>query len=88
MLVNIVRVKYLDGYKLELEFENGVVKVVNFEEDLKKYSGPVVTPLKDIEYFKRVRLNKRDWNNRGGILVLTVVQAIYTKQELKLKENK
>ncbi len=58
MLVNIVRVKYLDGYKLELEFENGVVKVVNFEEDLKKYSGPVVTPLKDIEYFKRVRLNK------------------------------
>ncbi len=25
---------------------------------MKKYSEPVVAPLKDMEYFKRVRLNK------------------------------
>lgn len=58
MLIDIIGVKYIDGYKLELEFENGVKKVVDFEEDLKQRSGPVIEPLKDIEHFKRVIVNK------------------------------
>lgn len=58
MLIDVIGVKYIDGYKLELEFENGVIKVVDFEEDLKQHSGPVIDPLKEIEYFKRVRVNK------------------------------
>jgi len=51
MLVDIIGVKYLHGYMLELEFENGVKKTVDFEEDLKKYSGSIIDPLKRYRVF-------------------------------------
>jgi len=47
-------VAYVSQYKLLVTFENGVVKLV----DLKPYlDGEVFEPLKDIDYFKTVRVN-------------------------------
>jgi len=47
-------VAYVSEYKLLLTFENGVVKLV----DMKPYlDGEIFEPLKDIDYFKTVRVN-------------------------------
>jgi len=46
---------YLEDYKLKLVFGNRKTKVV----DLKKHLvGKVFKPLKNLSYFRRVRLNK------------------------------
>ena len=47
-------VAYVSEYKLLLTFENGVVKLVDMEPYLE---GEIFEPLKDIDYFKTVRLN-------------------------------
>ena len=47
-------VKYVSEYKLLLTFEDGVVKLI----DMKPYlEGEIFKPLKDINYFKTVRVN-------------------------------
>lgn len=47
-------VSYVSGYKLLLTFENRVVKLVDLEPYL---DGEIFEPLKDIDYFKTVRVN-------------------------------
>ena len=47
-------VRYVSAYKLALTFEDGNVRTV----DLARYlDGEIFEPLKDINYFKRVRVN-------------------------------
>lgn len=52
----INQVKYLDHYKLELTFNNNEKKVVNLEY-LVNQPDNMFSPLKDVEYFKRVFLD-------------------------------
>ncbi len=47
-------VTYISEYKLLLTFEDGVVKLVDMEPYL---DGQIFEPLKDIDYFKTVRVN-------------------------------
>jgi hypothetical protein len=47
-------VKFISGYKLLLTFEDGVQKLVNTEPHLE---GEIFEPLKDVDYFKTVRVN-------------------------------
>lgn len=47
-------VAYVSEYKLLLTFEDGVVKLVDLEPYL---DGEIFEPLKDIDYFKTVRVN-------------------------------
>jgi hypothetical protein len=47
-------VKYLDEYRLRLEFADGIEKIVDLASHL---DGEVFEPLKDIEYFKTVQIN-------------------------------
>lgn len=47
-------VEYMSDYKLLVTFEDGVVKLVDMEPYLE---GEVFEPLKDIGYFKTVRVN-------------------------------
>ena len=51
----VKNVKYLSGYKLELTFEDGSVRFVDLEPHL---DGEIFAPLKNIEYFKRVQVNR------------------------------
>ncbi|MFN3466705.1 MAG: DUF2442 domain-containing protein [Candidatus Brocadiales bacterium] len=56
MYYDVVEVKYLEGYKLEVKFENGRKGIV----DLKSYvkEGGVFSRFSDIEYFKQAYVNK------------------------------
>lgn len=48
-------VSYVSEYKLILTFEDGSKKIVDLEPHLE---GEIFEPLKDIEYFKKVQLNR------------------------------
>ena len=46
--------KYINDYRLNITFENGVQK----EVDLKSYiGGGIFEPLRNVDYFKRVKFN-------------------------------
>ena len=47
-------VSYISGYQLLLTFEDGSVRQVDLEREL---DGEIFEPLKDVEYFKTVRVN-------------------------------
>ncbi|MEW6003338.1 MAG: DUF2442 domain-containing protein [Nitrospirota bacterium] len=47
-------VSYVSEYKLLLTFEDGSIKLVDLEPHLE---GEIFQPLKDINYFKTVRVN-------------------------------
>lgn len=50
----VKKVEYLDGYKLKVKFDNGKTKTIDFERKLKKAKN-LQLPLRDINYFKKVR---------------------------------
>jgi hypothetical protein len=46
--------EYLDGYRVLVEFEDGIRKVIDLEQYL---DGPIFEPLKAPAYFRRVSYN-------------------------------
>jgi hypothetical protein len=61
-------VKYIDGYKLFVTFENNTKKIVDLEGHLEK---GLFRALKDISYFKTVRVDQDldtiVWDNGADI---------------------
>ena len=51
---SVKRVKHLNDYKLEVEFNSGETKVVDLSNHL---DGEIFEPLKKVEYFKTVKVN-------------------------------
>ncbi len=64
MFLHVTRVRHTEGYKLEVAFNDGTIKEVDLEDEL---YGEVFEPLRDIEFFKRVAVNKEtntiEWPN-------------------------
>ncbi|HZX48029.1 MAG TPA: DUF2442 domain-containing protein [Nitrospirota bacterium] len=56
MYNDVTEFRYLEGYKLELVFENGKRGIVDFHSYIKK--GGVYSRFSDIQYFKQVQINK------------------------------
>ena len=54
MFLHVTRVRPIDGYRLEVEFNDGVVKEVDLKDE--RY-GEGFEPLKDIETFKQVAVD-------------------------------
>jgi len=54
MFLHVTNVTYLEGYKLRLAFNDGVVKDVDLQDEL---YGEVFEPLRDIELFRQVAVN-------------------------------
>jgi hypothetical protein len=50
----LVSAKYLEDYKVEIEFDSGEQKIVDLETSL---TGEVFEPLKNKDYFKTVKLD-------------------------------
>ena len=50
-------VKYINGYKLELIFENGEKKTHDFRNFLLSSNHPFVTKYQQINLFKKVRID-------------------------------
>jgi hypothetical protein len=54
MMHQIKKVEYIGEYKLKLFFKNGKVKIFDMEDRLRTAKN-MFLPLKDIEFFKRVK---------------------------------
>lgn len=50
MYYDVIETKYLEGYKLELRFENGKHGIVDLQNYIKK--GGIFSRFSDMEYFK------------------------------------
>ncbi len=50
--MRVKQANYIDGYKIEILFSDGVSKIVDFSNFLKT-AKHVFIPLKDIDYFKK-----------------------------------
>ena len=65
---SVKKVKHLNDYKLEVEFNSGETKVVDLSNHL---DGEIFEPLKKIEYFKTVKVNQEFetiyWENGADI---------------------
>ena len=55
-LPRVTKVETLDGYKLRLAFKDDLVGDVDLSYLVGK--GPIFEPLRDLEYFRRVRLDR------------------------------
>lgn len=62
MFIEVVKAEYIEGYKIKLDFNNGVTKIVDLSESLK---GSVFLPLKEMDYFKNfsIKFNTIEWDN-------------------------
>ena len=54
MLHIVEKVEYIEGYKLKLFFNDKKVKIIDFKDRLKEAKN-MFLPLKDIQYFKKVK---------------------------------
>lgn len=64
MFLHVTEVSYLEDYKLRLRFDNEIVKDVDLQDEL---YGKVFEPLKEMELFKQVMVNREtntiEWPN-------------------------
>lgn len=54
MLIDVVEAKHVHGYTIWLRFEDGTQGEVDLSAEL---WGPVFEPLKDMDYFRQVRVD-------------------------------
>jgi hypothetical protein len=70
--MRVKKVEYIDGYKLKILFSDNKVKVVDLEPIIIK-GKRMFLPLKDVEYFKQVSLDDKEyplsicWPNEAAI---------------------
>ena len=64
-IISIDKAKYLDGYKLQLSFNDGVKRIVDFEPFLSKSRHPDVKKFLELENFKNFSIvdGDLDWND-------------------------
>jgi hypothetical protein len=55
MFLHVDDVVYEGGYRLRLTFNDGTIKEIDLDGEL---SGPVFEPLRDVQFFSKVRLNQ------------------------------
>jgi len=55
MFLHVIEVTYLSEYKLRLKFSDGITKDVDLKNEL---YGEVFESLKNIEIFKKVKMNQ------------------------------
>lgn len=64
MFLQVTAVKYIEGYTLQVTFNNSVIKQVNLQDEL---DGEIFEPLKEIEVFKQLTVNPEtntiEWPN-------------------------
>jgi len=62
MWTEVLSATYLDGYRIQVQFNNGIRKVVDFANIIKHY--PVFKPLGDLALFKQFKVTDTlEWDN-------------------------
>jgi hypothetical protein len=78
MLPSVTKTKYVGGYLIEVKFNDGTKKVIDFEPWL---TGPIFRPLKNKDYFKKFFIDGPTiaWPNGADIAPETLYAAVETK---------
>ena len=62
MWTEVLKATYLDNYRILVLFNNGIQKVVDFANIVKRY--PVFKPLNDMNLFKQFKVTDTlEWDN-------------------------
>jgi len=74
MLPSVTNAKYVGGYLIEVKFNDGTKKVIDFEPWL---TGPIFKPLKNKDYFKKFFVDGPTiaWPNGADIAPETLYEA-------------
>ena len=60
MVLRVTDVRLLEGYRLRITFNDGVVREVDFTEDLERTAaGTLAELLRDPDYFRQVRVDEQ-----------------------------
>ena len=63
MFTEVVQANYVDGYRIAVLFKDGVKKIVDFTNLLKR-NMPVFKPLENIDLFKKFTVTDTlEWDN-------------------------
>src|ERR1700722_16728058 len=60
-MLRIKQVNYLNGYKLKILFSDGKTKIVDFQNWINE-GGFYFLPLRDIEFFKKVKMDESNYS--------------------------
>jgi len=62
MFLEVTNAKYINNFKILLEFNDGISKTVDLENEL---DGDIFQPLRNKNYFKTflIKYNTIEWNN-------------------------
>ncbi len=76
----IIHAKALEGYRIEVEFSDGLTGVVDLSSRL---FGPVFTPLKDPGFFRQVQVDEFGaicWPNGADLAPDAIYKTISVEQ--------
>jgi hypothetical protein len=84
--IEIIKAKYIEGYKIKLWFNNGQIRIADLENLL---HGEVFEPLKDMEQFRNfiIHFNTIEWEN-GADLAPEYLYDLSYKTKLSIAEEK
>ena len=83
MIIKVNKIKYIKGYSFLLRFTDGTARVIDFKKYL---TGEIYEPLKNIDYFKKAKLQYGTvtWDNGADF----APEFLYTKgEELSQKKT-
>jgi len=68
--IKIVKATYVEGYKVELQFNDKTIQIVDFENFLLKHPHPVHDKYKDIRLFKQfeIELGNIVWGENWDLI--------------------
>ena len=80
--LEIVRAEYISGYKIRLAFNDGMVRVMDFEPFLRKAMNPDITKYRQLRNFKKFHLHFGDlmW---GDFEMIFPIMDLYEGNILK-----
>jgi len=69
MLLKVINAKYIDDYKLQLSFNDGVKGIVDLKEKVFTDHRSIFKPLQEVEFFKKFIRNRWtiEWQNEVDI---------------------
>ena len=82
-MLEVVNARYHDGYRVWVEFNDGVAGVVDLSDTL---WGPVFEPLKDVERFKQFEISEvlhtLAWKNGADLCARILARPVSQSRRL------
>jgi hypothetical protein len=84
MFLEVTQAKYINSYRILLEFNDGVTKIVDLQNEL---NGKIFEPLKETHNFKKfsIKFNTIEWYN-GADFAPEYLYQIGVQKEIAKKD--